>query len=158
MFCRNCGNELIGTPEICMGCGARPASGNSFCMACGAATNPMAEICIKCGTRLARTKRGARVVSGDGSPKSRLVTTLLAFIIGTVGAHRFYAGKYGTAVVMLLLFIAGVVLMVISNEFTLFLGAACLGAVELWAFIDFIFAVLGKFKDSDGRPISNWSV
>jgi hypothetical protein len=67
-------------------------------------------------------------------------------------------GKYGTAIVMLLLFIAGVVLMVISNEFTLFLGVACMGAVELWAFIDFIFAVLGKFKDADGRPVSNWSV
>ena len=27
MFCRNCGKELIGTPEICPNCGARGNSG-----------------------------------------------------------------------------------------------------------------------------------
>ena len=54
MFCRNCGKELIGTPEICIGCGAKPLVGSSFCQACGAETNPLAEICLKCGARLAK--------------------------------------------------------------------------------------------------------
>jgi ribosomal protein L40E len=58
MFCRNCGKELTGNPEICLGCGARPLVGSSFCHACGAETNPLAEICIKCGTRL--KKAGGR--------------------------------------------------------------------------------------------------
>jgi predicted amidophosphoribosyltransferase len=44
MFCRNCGKELTGTPEICMNCGARPLVGSSFCHACGAETNPLAII------------------------------------------------------------------------------------------------------------------
>ena len=52
MYCRNCGKELIGTPEICLGCGARPSVGNSFCFACGAPTEPQAETCIKCGAQL----------------------------------------------------------------------------------------------------------
>jgi predicted amidophosphoribosyltransferase len=41
MFCRNCGKELIGTPEICMTCGARPLAATAFCPACGATTNPL---------------------------------------------------------------------------------------------------------------------
>ena len=54
MFCRNCGKELTGTPEICPSCGAKPSDGNSFCQACGAETNPLAEICVTCGVRLAK--------------------------------------------------------------------------------------------------------
>ena len=53
MFCRNCGKELIGNPEICPGCGARPMKGTSFCSNCGAPTTPLTEICPKCGVRVA---------------------------------------------------------------------------------------------------------
>jgi len=52
MFCRNCGKELIGSPEICPGCGARPMRGNSFCSNCGAPTTPLTEMCVKCGVRV----------------------------------------------------------------------------------------------------------
>jgi len=52
MFCRNCGKELIGSPEFCPGCGARPIRGTSFCSNCGAPTTPLTEICPKCGVRV----------------------------------------------------------------------------------------------------------
>ena len=132
MFCRNCGKELIGTPEICVGCGAKPSVGNSFCQACGAATNPQAEICMKCGGRL--TIAEAAYISPDISPKSRLAATLLAWFLGTFGAHRFYLGKTGTAIAML---------------FTL-------GGLGIWALIDFIIAVSGNMKDKEGKLIKNW--
>ncbi|HEY93118.1 MAG TPA: NINE protein [Dehalococcoidia bacterium] len=132
MFCRNCGKELVGTPEICMGCGAKPLAGNSFCQACGAETNPLAEICIKCGARLVK----AEVV--DISPKSRLATTFLcilpAWIVGIAGIHRFYLGKIGTGIAMLL----------------------TLGGLGIWTLIDFIFAVPGNMKDKEGKLIKNW--
>ena len=128
MFCRNCGKELIGTPEICLGCGAKPLAGNSFCQACGVATNPLAEICIKCGARL------AKAAAMDVSPKSRLVVTLLAWFLGCFGAHRFYLGKIGTAIAML---------------FTL-------GGLGILALIDFIYAVSGSMKDKEGKLIKNW--
>lgn len=128
MFCRNCGKELIGTPEICMGCGAKPLAGSNFCQACGAETNPLAEICIKCGARLAKAE------AMDISPKSRLATTLLAWFLGEFGAHRFYLGKIGTAIAML---------------FTL-------GGLGIWALIDFIYAVSGNMKDKEGKLIKNW--
>ena len=53
MFCRNCGKELIGSPEICTNCGARPMSGTSFCSNCGTPTTELTEICPKCGARVA---------------------------------------------------------------------------------------------------------
>ncbi|MBI2330267.1 TM2 domain-containing protein [Candidatus Daviesbacteria bacterium] len=35
------------------------------------------------------------------SHKSRLATSLLAWFLGTFGAHRFYLGKIGTGLLML---------------------------------------------------------
>jgi len=154
MFCRNCGKELTGTPEICVGCGARPSAGNSFCSACGGETNPLAEICIKCGVRL--VKAGA----GDISPKSRLVTTLTVFFVGTLGVHRFYLGKIETALPMLLLTIVGYILMGVGVA-TYLWGITVFGylfiiAVGIWAFVDFIIAVIGSMKDKEGKVIKKW--
>ena len=159
MFCRNCGKELTGTPEICIGCGARPSSGNSYCMACGAETNPLAEICIKCGAGLSKPKKNrSETVSVNASEKSRLITTILAFFLGILGAHRFYVGKFGTAIVMLVLTVVGIIFQVIPLGFTNWIGTACMVAVGIWAFIDFIFAILGKFTDTQGKYIENWGV
>jgi uncharacterized OB-fold protein len=58
MFCRNCGKELTGAPEICLNCGAKPTAGTSFCPGCGTPTTPLTEICTKCGVRLAEAIRG----------------------------------------------------------------------------------------------------
>jgi TM2 domain-containing membrane protein YozV len=147
MFCRNCGKELVGTPEICVGCGAKPLAGNSYCPTCGAETNPLAEICMKCGVRIAK---GA-VVTGDISPKSRLTVTLLAWFLGIFGAHRFYLGKTGTAIGMLILGILYLVTVWLWG-----LGFLFLLAVGIWALIDFIYAVSGNMKDTEGKLIKNW--
>lgn len=149
MFCRNCGKELIGTPEICLGCGARPLAGNSFCHACGAKTNALAEMCVKCGTRLGGKK--ASGATGEVSEKSRLTTTLLAWFLGGFGAHRFYLGKIATAVVMLVLSIVGW-----STIWFFGIGSIFLGAAGIWAFVDFIYAVIGNMKDKEGKLIKNW--
>jgi len=145
MYCRNCGKELIGTPEICLGCGARPLAGSSFCHACGGSTNALAEICIKCGARLAKAE------IADISPKSRLATTLLVCFLGIFGAHRFYLGKTGTAAVMLILGI-----LYFATVWFYGIGLIFLVAVGIWAFIDFIFAVVGNMKDKDGKLVKNW--
>jgi len=144
MFCKNCGKELTGSPEFCMNCGAKPMAGSSFCPGCGAPTTPLTEICIKCGARVAKE------LAGDISPKSRLATTLLAWFLGWVGAHRFYVGKTGTAVVMLILGIVGVA------TAWIFVGIPILIAVEIWAFIDFIFAITGRMRDKEGKLIQKW--
>ena len=71
----------------------------------------------------------------DGiSQKSRLAVTLLAFFLGVFGAHRFYLGKTGTALLML---------------FTL-------GGFGIWATVDFVMAIAGIMEDKDGRLIKIW--
>ena len=147
MFCRNCGNELQGTPAVCFGCGSKPLAGGNFCNTCGAKTGPAAEICINCGTRL------GKAAEFGISPKSRLATTLLAFFLGEFGAHRFYTGKITTALEMLILAIVGYAATIGG---IIWLALICLLAVNIWAFVDFIFAIIGKMTDREGRLIKTW--
>lgn len=154
MFCRNCGKELIGTPEICPNCGAKPMSATSFCPNCGAPTTALTEICMKCGARI------VRAVAEEFSSKSRLAATLLAFFIGDFGAHRFYLRKWGTAIVMLLLGIFGSIFVGVGlldeHDLFIWIGLTLLIGVGIWAFVDFIFAVSGHMKDREGKLIKKW--
>lgn len=74
------------------------------------------------------------------STKSRSVAFLLSFFLGVFGAHRFYAGKGGTGVVMLLL------------TCSLF-GAIISG---IWNFVDVVVIGFGHFKDGKGELITKW--
>lgn len=65
------------------------------------------------------------------SSKSRLVLILLSFFLGFLGIDRFYGGK------------------VLLGILKLFFGFA------IWRTIDFILALLGMKKDSEGRPHCN---
>jgi len=84
------------------------------------------------------------------SSKSRLATALFAWFLGIFGAHRFYLGKTGTAVTMLILGIIGVA------TSWLLVGIIFLSVVGVWALIDFIYAVAGMMKDKEGKLIKNW--
>jgi hypothetical protein len=68
------------------------------------------------------------------SAKSRLVVTLLSFFLGTIGVHRFYLGKIGSGIAMII----------------------TLGGLGIWTLVDFIMAVSGNMKDREGLYIKNW--
>lgn len=52
----------------------------------------------------------------DGvSGKSRTAAALLAFFLGTLGIHRFYIGKIGTGLTLLLLGVAGWILFIAGS-------------------------------------------
>ncbi len=70
------------------------------------------------------------------SPRSRLVALVLCFFAGFLGAHRFYVGKTGTALLMLITF----------------------GGFGLWTLIDFILIGLGSFADDQGYLLLRWSI
>lgn len=77
----------------------------------------------------------------EPSTKKLLNAFLLAFFLGAFGAHRFYAGKIGTAVVQLIL-----TLTIIGYFVT-----------AIWVFIDWIILLTGNFTDKEGRKISEWT-
>ena len=142
-----------------------------FCSKCGTQLNEGSVFCSRCGAQVAPTA-GQVQLAEDVSPKSRLATSLLAIFLGGLGAHRFYVGKIGTAVVMLLLGVAAVVcyfgmMFVVITEsdeieapllWFLFWGLSGLFglAVGIWALIDFIIAVTGNLRDSQGKVIKKW--
>ncbi len=70
------------------------------------------------------------------SQYSKTTTLLLCLFLGGFGAHRFYVGKSGSAVALLLLTFCG------------------LGGI--WAFIDLIMILTGSFTDNFGRYVSSW--
>lgn len=95
--------------------------------------------------------------AGDISPKSRLGTALFAFFLGVFGAHRFYIGRTKTAIVMLLLSIAGwgeSILRFAGHGF--FAAVWFIIAVGTWAFVDFLVTATGNMTDKEGRLIKKW--
>src|ERR1035437_9000820 len=68
------------------------------------------------------------------SDKIILPAFLLAFFFGVFGAHRFYVGKTGTAILQL----------------------CTLGGLGIWCTIDWILILCKAFTDGQGRRISNW--
>ena len=106
------------------------------------------------------------------SAKSRLTTTLLAAFLGVFGIHRMYLDRTRTAIAMLTLGIAGcsifgIYFSVMSYRIDLsayyidfdmlpISASVIFIVVGAWAFVDFIFAVTGRMKDRDNRPIKKW--
>lgn len=68
------------------------------------------------------------------SPRSRTVAAVLAFFLGPLGIHRFYVGKTGTAILMIL----------------------TIGGLGIWVLVDFIMILVGSFKDKEERVLLTW--
>ena len=64
--------------------------------------------------------------------KSWIVALLLCFFVGVLGVHRFYVGKIGTGILMLITF----------------------GGFGIWTLIDFIMIAVGSFKDKQGQALA----
>lgn len=84
------------------------------------------------------------------SQKSRLALTLIAFFLGWLGIHRFYTGKIGTGIIMLVLYIIGM-----ATVWIIF-GFIPLAVLSIWWLIDLIMSISGIFSDSGGNIVRNW--
>ncbi len=72
-------------------------SDEKYCQECGSLILAKAEICPKCGVRQAVSQA---VTSPSG--RNRLAAALFAFLLGGIGAHKFYLGKVGMGIFYLL--------------------------------------------------------
>jgi TM2 domain-containing membrane protein YozV/RNA polymerase subunit RPABC4/transcription elongation factor Spt4 len=148
-YCSNCGTPVAETTKFCPKCGAelakiadKPQSGMvivtvesdwTYCQTCGNRIRKTAEICPACGTRqifdVAPTIEPERI-----SEKDWVTTLVLAIFLGCLGIHRFYVGKIGTGILMILC--------------TLLCGSSL-----IWVIIDIVFIATNKFTDQEGKIV-----
>lgn len=69
------------------------------------------------------------------SSKLLLPAVLLCFFLGSLGIHRFYVGKIGTGILMIL----------------------TLGAFGIWTLVDLIMLIVGAFRDKQGLKLTQWT-
>ena len=119
-------------------------SETKFCKHCG----EQIDVCPKCGKQVEKIENSgasnvvinntaqANVVNSGFatgiSPKSKIVTLILAILLGGFGIHRFYVGKIGTDIIWLL-------------------TAGCFGIGYIY---DIIKIATGTFRDGAGMVIS----
>ena len=69
------------------------------------------------------------------SDKLVLPVFVLCLLVGVFGAHRFYVGKIGTGILMLLTF----------------------GGLGIWYLIDLVLILCGEFTDKQGNKVRQWT-
>lgn len=103
-----------------------------YCYECGEIINIKAEICPKCGCRQPEI---FNMTSGCYSNKTLnarwLTTLLLSVFLGFLGIHRFFTGKIGTGLLMLL----------------------TAGGCGIWYIIDIIMIATENYSDDDNNKI-----
>ena len=82
---------------------------------------------------VAERQSGTMSQQGQVSDKGFVPAILICLFLGTFGVHRFWVGKIGTGILMLLTF----------------------GGLGIWALIDLIMIICGKFTDKQGRLIKS---
>ena len=95
-----------------------------YCASCGKAIKVQAELCPFCGVWQS---------AGNVSEKSWGTCLMLFIFLGWIAAHRFYAGKVGTAILYII----------------------TLNGIGIWWLIDLILILSKNFKDNENKLIKN---
>ena len=94
--------------------------------------------CPECHAQISDTARicpscGAR--PPGVSDKLIVVAAILCLCFGFLGIHRFYVGKIGTGILQII----------------------TLGGFGIWALVDLVMIVIGKFRDKQGNLLTQWT-
>lgn len=79
----------------------------------------------------------------SGEYRSKVIALLLAFFLGSFGAHNFYLGRKGIGLTQLILTIVGYALVVVL------IGFLPLAIVGIWIFVDMIQILMTSESDFD---------
>ena len=111
------------------------AADEKYCVECGQAINVRAEVCPLCGVRqpVFYANQPFQQRSNDLQDDRWLPSLLFCFFLGAFGAHRFYLGQIGTAILQLV----------------------TLGGCGIWYIVDLIMIIVGKYGDRDGQYIKS---
>jgi TM2 domain-containing membrane protein YozV len=101
-----------------------------FCPKCGSQNDDGSNFCKTCGVNLLIQPNNTEVQTI--SEKNWLVTLLLCIFLGGLGIHRFYVGKTGTGILMILTF----------------------GGLGIWVLIDIILIATNAFTDINGLHLN----
>lgn len=94
------------------------------------------EVIIK-NPREKKDKKAIEYIEDDDySNKPWGITLILCILLGFIGFHRFYVGKAGTAILMLLTF----------------------GGFGIWVLVDLIRIIINNFTDEEGKVIKRVSL
>lgn len=96
-----------------------------YCFNCGTAIPAQSVSCPKCGVPQPDYARNK-----DFNYRW-LTTLLLSLILGVFGVHRFYLGRVGTGILMLL----------------------TAGGLGIWLIIDWILIITGGLRDGQGQLV-----
>lgn len=102
-----------------------------FCSKCGNPCQSGDLFCKSCGNNITGMTSGnaGTMPNTDYSQKSAAAAYFLCMFLGFFGIHRFYVGKIGSGILMLLTF----------------------GGVGIWVLIDLILIACARFSDKEGR-------
>lgn len=101
-----------------------------FCPICGSQNENTSNFCKTCGINLLINAKDTGI--RNVSEKNWLVTLLLCIFLGPLGVHRFYVGKTGTGILMLL---TG-------------------GGFGIWFIVDIIMIATNSFTDINGLHLN----
>jgi len=107
-YCINCGADIGPNAELCVECGANQTkpltggngergAGKKYCMHCGELVDKWAETCPECRVE-------QRSLSNSSGDAERVTAGVLAVVLGSFGAHKFYQGNVTLGLLYLCLF------------------------------------------------------
>ena len=107
-----------------------------YCTECGEAINAKAELCPKCGVRQPKviTPPSEDQLKAKKDQERWIITMVLLMVLspmGICGVHRFYNGKIGTGILMLL----------------------TVGGCGIWVLVDLIMHITGNMTGPDGEKM-----
>jgi TM2 domain-containing membrane protein YozV len=149
MYCKECGHQIADDSKFCASCGkpqdrevvSNPEKSNTGLLE------------LKDEIKKLRQEELYHRLKQDQS-KSKLIAFLLCFFWGGLGAHRFYVGKTGTGVLMLLFTMPSVIIFYATRDIEKASTITGISAIlmvifGIWVLIDLIRIITGSFIESN---------